>query len=145
MRSRGRASSSTRRSVPFGITAPENSICLELRDHSESEFSAVSFFATLGSRDPCSQAARLSEQFVRQNNTLFTLLGVQATTRFDGQDLRLKLSSTSAIGAVPLVSPTRGTLDYGLVVQPRFSWRGIGPMLSEMGGESRRRHYTCHY
>jgi hypothetical protein len=70
---------------------------------------------------------------MQQNNALFSLLGVQATTRFDGQDLRLKLNSTSAVGAVPLVSPTRGTLDYGLVVQPRFSWLGIGPMLSEMG------------
>jgi hypothetical protein len=106
---------------------------LELRDHSESDFSAVKFFDVSGGRDPFSQAARLCEQFVLQNNPLFTLLGVQATTHFDGNDLRLKLSSTSTIGAVPLISPTRGTLDYGLVVQPRFSWLGIGPMLSEMG------------
>ena len=133
MRPKGRARPYQRRSVPLHFLAPEKSICLELRDHSEAEYSAVKFFNTFGSRDPSSQAARLSEQFVQQNNPLFTLLGVQATTRFDGQDLRLKLTSTSAIGAVPLVSPTRGTLDYGLVVQPRFSWLGIGPMLSEMG------------
>ena len=37
------------------------------------------------------------------------------------------------MGAVPLVSPTTARLDYGLVVQPRFPWAGIGPMLAEMG------------
>jgi hypothetical protein len=34
---------------------------------------------------------------------------------------------------VPLVSPLSGRQDFGLVVQPRFPWAGIGPMLAEMG------------
>ena len=37
------------------------------------------------------------------------------------------------MGAIPLISPTTARPDYGLVVQPRFPWAGIGPMLAEMG------------
>jgi len=36
-------------------------------------------------------------------------------------------------GAVPLISPLTARADFGLVVQPRFQWAGIGPMLAEMG------------
>ena len=43
------------------------------------------------------------------------------------------IHSGSAVGAVPLISPTTARPDYGLVVQPRFPWPGIGPMLAEMG------------
>ncbi len=39
----------------------------------------------------------------------------------------------NVVGAIPLFSPTSGMLDYGLVIQPRFPWPGIGPMLAEMG------------
>jgi 5-methylcytosine-specific restriction endonuclease McrBC regulatory subunit McrC len=45
----------------------------------------------------------------------------------------LPIDSGSTIGAVPLVSPISGRRDFGLVVQPRFPWKGIGPMLAEMG------------
>lgn len=104
-----------------------------MKDHSTSEFSAIKFFDLTGSRDPYSQAARLSDQFESQNRSLFSRLGVEVNTTFNGKDVGLRLSAGSTIGAVPLISPTRGTPDYGLVIQPRFSWRGIGPMLSDMG------------
>ena len=43
------------------------------------------------------------------------------------------LEAGNVVGAIPLFSPTSGMLDYGLVIQPRFPWPGIGPMLAEMG------------
>ena len=52
---------------------------------------------------------------------------------YDGSDVLLLVESGSAVGAVPLLSPYTARPDYGLVVQPRFPWAGIGPMLAEMG------------
>lgn len=115
------------------IPVLQRDICLELCDQSEQDYSAIKFFGVGASRDPSQQAALLCEQFVAQNRLLFGRLGVQVTTHYDGRDFRLRLTSSNTVGAVPLISPTRATPDYGLVVQPRFPWRGIGPMLSEMG------------
>ena len=122
-----------RRSLPLVDRAPERDVCLELNDHSVVQQSAVQFFGLQASRDPHPQAARLCEQFTKQNRSLFSLLDVRTETHFDGNDLLLRLISGNRIGAIPLFSPTRGTPDYGLVVQPRFPWRGIGPMLADMG------------
>ncbi len=52
---------------------------------------------------------------------------------YDGSDVRLLIESSSAVGAIPLISPFTARPDYGLIVQPRFPWPGIGPMLAEMG------------
>jgi McrBC 5-methylcytosine restriction system component len=37
------------------------------------------------------------------------------------------------IGAIPLLSPTTGKSDYGIVVRPRFAWAGIGEILGATG------------
>jgi hypothetical protein len=84
------------------------------------QHSAVRFFGLEGSRDPHRQAARLAEQFAIQNRSLFSRMDVRIESRYDGDDLLLQLSSGNNVGAIPLFSPTRGTPDYGLVVQPRF-------------------------
>jgi len=104
-------------------------VCLELTDHTSREKSALEFFA---SNDPA-QAARLADQFIQQNRPVLDLLNVSIHRDFDGRDVRLRIQSGSAVGAVPLRSPRSGKPDFGLVVQPRFPWSGIGPMLSEMG------------
>jgi len=84
-------------------------------------------------RDPHSAAGRLATQFVESNQPQFSALGVQAATIYDGQDVRLTLAVGNVIGAIPLISPTTARADFGLVIQPRFPWKGIGPMLAEMG------------
>jgi hypothetical protein len=40
---------------------------------------------------------------------------------------------STRIGALPLISPVSGRVDYGLVIEPRFQWDGIGEILSETG------------
>jgi len=55
------------------------------------------------------------------------------TTNFNGSDLKFVVESGGMIGAVSLISPTTGRPDLGLVVQPRFPWDGLGPLLAEMG------------
>jgi hypothetical protein len=78
-------------------------------------------------------AARLAEQFQAQNRALLTLMDARIERLFDGNNVVLKIENGNAVGAIPLFSPTSAAPDYGLVVQPRFPWKGIGPMLIDMG------------
>ncbi len=121
------------RTVPLTPPLRAQEVCLELVDHSITQRSAVNFFGLRGMRDPHAQAARMAEQFVRQNRALMSLLEVRIEREYDGNDVRLVIQAGSAVGAIPLVSPTTARPDFGLVVQPRFPWGGIGPMLAEMG------------
>jgi hypothetical protein len=117
------------------VAAPRaNEICLDLEDHSVSRRSAIDFFQLTGDRQTlAAKAARLADQFVTQNRSLMSLLDVRVDHDYDGSDLHLLIQSGSAVGAIPLMSPTTARPDYGLVVRPRFPWAGIGPMLAEMG------------
>lgn len=107
-------------------------VCLELADQSVREFSTSDFFG-LSARDQASQAARLTDQFVDQNRAILAAMDSRADSVFDGREVRLRISSGAAVGATPLLSPTTARPDYGLVIQPRFPWRGIGQMLAETG------------
>jgi hypothetical protein len=93
----------------------------------------VEFFGSRNSADPQAQAARLAEQFIKQNSQIFQQLQVDVHRDYDGSDVLLNIESHGAVGAVPLLSPLTARHDLGLVVQPRFPWGGIGPMLAEMG------------
>jgi hypothetical protein len=124
-----------RKALATSLDAPPRSreVCLQLTDHSSVKHSAIDFFDLRKQRDPHSQAARLTHQFVTQNRQLMNLLDVSIDPEYDGDDVRLRIQSGSGVGAIPLFSPTTSRLDYGLVVQPRFPWAGIGPMLADMG------------
>lgn len=125
-----------RKSAPLVPPARANEICLEVEDHSVSRRSAVDFFQLRRLGDPDTQparAARLAAQFVSRNRSLLAMLDVRIDRDYDGRDLHLLIQSGSAVGAIPLISPTTARPDYGLVVQPRFPWAGIGPMLAQMG------------
>lgn len=84
-------------------------------------------------RDVNSQVARLAEHFVAANRSAFATVGITPAASFSGNSVKLHLTASARIGAVPLASPTTGQPDFGVVVHPRFHWRGLGPMLSEMG------------
>ncbi len=118
---------------PLNAVRPTREVCLELHDYSRVTRSAVEFFGTKGSSDPSAQAARLVDQFIKQNTVIFQLLNVNVHRDYDGTDVLLNIESRSSVGALPLLSPLTARYDLGLIVQPRFPWAGIGPMLAEMG------------
>ena len=118
---------------PLIAAKPTQDICLELRDHTQITKSAVDLFGSKASPDPSAHAARLADQFLRQNASVFRLLDVNVQRDYDGTEVLFRLQAGSAVGAVPLISPVTARPDFGLVVQPRFPWSGIGPMLAEMG------------
>ncbi len=122
--------------APLVAPPRANEVCLEVEDHSITRRSAIDFFQLRGAGDRQqlpARAARLAEQFVIQNRSLMALLDIRIGRDYDGSDLHLVIRAGSAVGAIALISPTTARPDYGLVVQPRFPWAGIGPMLAEMG------------
>jgi hypothetical protein len=114
-------------------SASRRETCLQLEDHSTCAHSATSLFDCKHSRNPSAQAAILAEQFVTSNRALAGLLDVSLSHEYDGIDVNLLIRSGSSVGAVPLVSPLSARLEFALVVQPRFPWSGIGPVLDEIG------------
>ncbi|MGO8817254.1 MAG: 5-methylcytosine restriction system specificity protein McrC [Terriglobia bacterium] len=112
---------------------PGRDICLELQDYTTVRKPAAELFELHASADPQAQAARLADQFITQNRLLLDLLQVSVRRDYDGRDVLLEVESGSQVGAIPLISPVTAKSDFGLVVQPRFPWPGIGPMLAEMG------------
>jgi hypothetical protein len=118
---------------PSNRRGPADNVCIELEDHSSVKRSAVDFFHLRHLRDPQPQAARMAEQFIAQNRPLLSRLDGRMEGSYDGRDVSLVIHTGSAVGAVPLFSPTTARPDYGLVVQPRFPWPGIGSMLGKMG------------
>jgi hypothetical protein len=75
----------------------------------------------------------LAHQFIGQNAGLLGNLGIVIEPRYDGTAVELVFRTGTRIGAIPLLSPTTGKPDYGLVVKPRFEWPGLGAMLGLMG------------
>jgi len=122
---------------PVLIPTPRRSHAsfITLEDNSITSCSAVDFLGLniRRARDPLSEAAKLSEQLTIQNRAVLALAQLQCTREFNGRDVRLYFRAGNTIGAIPLVSPTTGKPDYGVIIGPRFSWAGIGPMLAEMG------------
>ncbi len=110
-----------------------NSKCIEMPDLSVLSFPAHFLLGDERPRNVESQAARLASQFIVDNRGILNDFGVSVDTKYDGRDVTLDFKSTNYIGALPLLSPTSGKPDYGLVIKPRFDWSGLGPMLSFMG------------
>jgi hypothetical protein len=123
----------SRNSYPSASRRLTDNVCIELEDHSSVKRSAVDFFQLRRLRDPHPQAAHLAEQFINQNRPLMSYLDGRMEGNYDGKDVSLVIHAGSAVGAIPLFSPTTARPDYGIVVKPRFAWPGIGSMLGKMG------------
>lgn len=121
------------RSFPLNVVKPTEARCFEVLDSSATNLPAEFLFSGLAPRDPAPLAARLADQFIKQNRSVLAAVGVEVDARYDGLDVRLEVRSGTKIGAVPLRAPVSGRSEFGLVVQPRYEWSGLGAILGEMG------------
>lgn len=78
-------------------------------------------------------AARLAHQFVSLNRDVLALADTEPRVEFDGANVSIAFTSSTTICSLPLRSPTSGRLEWALTVTPRFAWKGVGVMLSQMG------------
>jgi 5-methylcytosine-specific restriction endonuclease McrBC regulatory subunit McrC len=108
-------------------------VCFELTDCSTVRLPAALLQRGPLPRDPNPQAARLARQFIDRNRGVLANVGVSVEPYYDGNSVELTFRTQTRVGAVPLLSPTTGKPDYGLVIKPRFPWPGLGAMLGVMG------------
>lgn len=113
--------------------APSRSTCIEMVDFGVTRFDATSLIRGAQPRDVAGSSARLAEQFLHQNAGVLGSLGVSSSVSYDGSNVAVIFRSSNKVGAVPLISPTSGRIDFGLVINPRFGWTGIGPMMAQTG------------
>ncbi len=119
--------------VPFLPFKPGESPCFEIVDSSTARLPATFLLKSQSSRDPQSQAARLANHFIRQNQGILGNIGISTGLDYDGSTVDIVLKAGTKVGAIPLLSPTSGRPDYGVIIKPRFDWPGIGSMLNKMG------------
>ena len=105
----------------------------ELEDHGQLKIPAVMLVRGDIPRNAQGLAARLAHQFLNQNHGILRDFAIEGNVNYDGSEVFIQLHAGGQAGALPLLSPTSGRPDYGLVIKPRFGWQGIGPMLGAMG------------
>ncbi|MGQ9824822.1 MAG: hypothetical protein ACUVSK_07470 [Desulfotomaculales bacterium] len=116
--------------LPFKL---RESPCFEILDSSTAHLPATFLLKGQILREPQSQAARLANQFIQQNRGILQNFNICANLDYDGHSVDVIFQAGTKIGAIPLLSPTSGRPDYGLIIRPRFDWPGIGSMLGKMG------------
>ncbi len=84
-------------------------------------------------RNPGPREVRLGEQFIRANGQAFAHFDVSVRLAPTPEGVDVVMQTGQTIGALPLYSPSTGRSDLGLVIRPRFGWRGLGAILSETG------------
>jgi len=115
------------------VRARTNPLIFECIDSDEQRVNATRLIQGDLPRDPQAMAARLTKQFIEQNGGILSNFDVQASQDYDGNNIWLVLKTGIKAGAFPLLSPTSGKPEYGMVIKPRFEWAGIGAMLAQMG------------
>jgi len=74
-----------------------------------------------------------TQDFLAANRSTLSLLDViPEVAALEGR-VSAQLRPGGSVGAVPLYAPDTRRIVGGLVVRPRFGWRGIGPLLNEIG------------
>lgn len=106
---------------------------IELEDSSQQRISAEFLLDGRNAWGAEQTIGRLAKQFLNQNQGILRSFGIDAFVGYDGSDITVNLKTTTRVGALPLLSPTTGKPDYGLVIRPRYGWQGIGRMLSHTG------------
>jgi len=106
---------------------------LEVQDSRTALVSADFLSSHLNSRDINAVTAKLAHQFIQLNESAFRQLNVLPDIHFTGDQVKLRLTTRTRIGAVPLLSPVTYKPEFSLVSKPRYGWSGIGPVLSNTG------------
>jgi hypothetical protein len=115
------------------IKAHSENPVIELEDSSRQRVSANFLLDGRSEWGAEQTIGRLAKQFLKQNRGILRSFGIDAYVGYDGSDITVNLNTTTRVGALPLLSPTTGKPDYGLVIRPRYGWLGIGRMLSHTG------------
>ncbi len=105
-----------------------------LRDCTPAFIPVVDWFPfNSDARDPEKAGQRTAENFLQSNRGILRDFGIFAEVGLCRGTPGIRVLPSTRIGAFPLLSPTSGRPDYGMVIEPRFSWSSAGEMFSAMG------------
>ena len=111
---------------------PEHSVCISALDNSTCRKSLDFMVIKDDPRDP-SKRGLLGTKLIEINRSIFSQYEVSPELLYDGKSVNLSFQTGNTVGAFPLKSPITGRYDFGMVIEPRIGWAGIGPMLGNMG------------
>lgn len=101
-------------------------------DSSERFLPALDWLGGEG-KDAQANAELRAEGLLTANKGLITDMGVDAEVARRKGKAGLLVRTSTRVGAIPLLSPVTGRPDFGLVVEPRFSWSSVGDLLAATG------------
>ncbi len=106
---------------------------IEIPDTSERTMEAT--FLTRGDLglNPNQQLANMGRYFIKSNAGVLKDFGVDCDMSFTEKKVALRLRTSSTVGAFPLISPSSGKPEIGMIIKPRFGWSGIGSVLGITG------------
>jgi hypothetical protein len=106
-----------------------------VRDSERTDIPAVDWLGGVGA-DAAASAERRAEALLAANAGVLRALQVEADVARVGGEPVVRVTAGTRVGAVPLLSPVSGRLDFGLVVRPRFDWDEVGQLLHATGMRS---------
>lgn len=116
-----------------GLQGRFGEYCWEVEDGASSTLDVTPLIGSTKVRDELSLAARRAESFLSQNRAALHSIGAHGHASTARGRVEVTLTTSNAIGAVPLISPVTGRTDYGLVVRPRYGWSSAGEVLGRTG------------
>lgn len=103
-----------------------------LRDSEQTDVPAIDWLGGVGA-DAAGSAELRAEGLLAANAGALRALGLEATVARVGGEPVVRFHADTRVGAVPLLSPVSGRLDFGVVVRPRFDWDAVGQLLHAAG------------
>ena len=73
------------------------------------------------------------DSFIRANETYLKALEIDIDFSASADEVEIGLKANGIVGAVPLKAPDTHKIIGGIVVKPRYGWRSVGALLSNIG------------
>ncbi|MFB6232350.1 MAG: hypothetical protein ABEL04_14465 [Salinibacter sp.] len=115
------------------MSGSPHSKVIEVEDTSQAYVPASFLLEASSTWGQESAIGQLARQFLDRNAGVLQDFEVEGDVVYYGDSVRLSFETGRTTGALPLISPTTGQVDYGLVIRPRFGWQGVGRALLHTG------------
>ena len=123
------------RRFPLQLKRPKNypsGGCRRVVDTSQTIIEAEDWLGG-GGKDSKGDAERRAEALLKANEGVLRDFKIYADIRRRNNIPTVSFTTSTRVGALPLRSPVTGHPDFGLIVEPRFSWSSIGEVLNATG------------
>lgn len=111
---------------------PQSTV-IELEDTSRTRVPASFLIDDSSTWGKEAKIGQLARQFLDRNAGLLQDFGMEGDVVYYGDAVSFAFETGHTTGALPLISPTTGQVNYGVLIRPRFGWQGVGRALLHTG------------